>query len=90
MLQRLPMDVMKIDRAMLLASENSLRGQTILKNVVNFGSSLEMMVLCEGIETEEQERMLLENGCKYGQGFLFARPMPNEKYVEFIEEHDCA
>ena len=90
MLQRLPMDVMKIDRAMLLASENSLRGQTILKNVVNFGSSLEMLVLCEGIETEEQERMLLENGCKYGQGFLFSRPMPNEKYVEFIEEHDCA
>ena len=90
MLQRLPMDVMKIDRSMLLASEQSARGQKILKNVVNFGTSLDMLVLCEGIETEEQEKLLLDNGCTYGQGFLFSRPMPNEKYIEFIEEHDCA
>ena len=90
MLQRLPMDVMKIDRSMLLASEKSARGQKILQNVVNFGRSLDMLVLCEGIETEEQEKLLLENGCTYGQGFLFSRPMPNEKYIEFIEEHDCA
>ena len=40
--------------------------------------------------TEEQEKLLLDNGCTYGQGFLFSRPMPNEKYIEFIEEHDCA
>ena len=90
MLQRLPMDVMKIDRSMLLASEQSARGQKILKNVVNFGTSLDMLVLCEGIETEAQEKLLLDNGCTYGQGFLFSRPMPNEKYIEFIEEHDCA
>jgi EAL domain-containing protein (putative c-di-GMP-specific phosphodiesterase class I) len=90
MLQRLPMDIMKIDRSMLLASEKSARGQKILQNVVNFGRSLDMLVLCEGIETEEQEKLLLENGCTYGQGFLFSRPMHNEKYVEFIEEHDCA
>ena len=90
MLQHLPMDVMKIDRSMLLASEKSDRGLMILKNVVNFGASLDMLVLCEGVETEEQERLLLENGCTYGQGFLFSRPMPKEKYVEFIEAHDCA
>ncbi len=90
MLQKLPMDIMKIDRSMLLASEKSARGQKILKNVVNFGVSLDMLVLCEGIETEEQEKLLLDNGCTYGQGFLFSRPMNNEKYIEFIEEHDCA
>ena len=90
MLQKLPMDVMKIDRSMLLASEKSLRGQKILKNVVNFGRSLDMLVLCEGIETQEQERLLLANGCTYGQGFLFSRPMHNEEFVGFIEEHDCA
>ncbi|MBP3691567.1 MAG: EAL domain-containing protein, partial [Schwartzia sp.] len=90
MLQKLPMDIMKIDRSMLLASEKSARGQKILKNVVNFGTSLDMLVLCEGIETEEQEQLLLKNGCTYGQGFLFSRPMHNEKFVGFIEEHNCA
>ncbi len=88
MLHRLPMDVMKIDRAMLLASEDSPRGQKILKNVVNFGESLDMLVLCEGIETQAQEAMLLANGCRYGQGFLFARPMPEEQYATFLETHE--
>ena len=90
MLQKLPMDIMKIDRSMLLASEESPRGQKILNNVVNFGTSLNMLVLCEGIETEEQEKLLLDNGCTYGQGFLFSRPMHNEKFVDFIEAHECA
>ncbi len=90
MLQRLPMDIMKIDRAMLLASENSPRGQKILRNVVNFGQSLDMLVLCEGIETPAQEEMLLRNGCSYGQGFLFSKPMPNEKYPDFVNEHGSA
>ncbi len=90
MLQRLPMDIMKIDRAMLVASENSPRGQKILRNVVNFGQSLDMLVLCEGIETEAQEQLLLENGCTYGQGFLFARPMPSEKYDAFRRAHEPA
>ena len=90
MLQRLPMDIMKIDRAMLLASENSPRGQKILKNVVNFGQSLDMLVLCEGIETEAQEEMLLENGCHYGQGFLFSKPMPSDKYDAFLRAHEGA
>ena len=88
MLQRIPMDVMKIDRAMLLASENSPRGQKILRNVAGFGKSLDMLVLCEGIETEEQEALLLANGCQYGQGFLFARPMPAGKYAAFLAEHE--
>ncbi|MBQ7514639.1 MAG: EAL domain-containing protein [Schwartzia sp.] len=90
MLQRLPMDIMKIDRAMLLASEDSPRGQKILRNVVNFGHSLDMLVLCEGIETEAQEALLLENGCNYGQGFLFSRPMPSKKYTEFLHAHEIA
>jgi len=87
MLHHLHMDTMKIDRAMLLAAEASERGRTILKNVISFGRSLNMNVLCEGIETKEQEQLLIEENCRYGQGFLFARPMPAEDFFVFLEEH---
>ncbi|WP_177220897.1 EAL domain-containing protein [Selenomonas sp. GACV-9] len=87
MLQHLPMDVMKIDRSMLLAAEKSPRALTILQHIVDLGQSLNMDVLTEGIETRQQELLLLSIGCHLGQGFLFSRPMPLEEFAAFVEEH---
>jgi EAL domain-containing protein (putative c-di-GMP-specific phosphodiesterase class I) len=86
MLQHLDMDVMKIDRAMLLASESSVRGEKIMRRVVSLGQDLDMLVLCEGVETKEQEEFLLKNGCFYAQGFLFGRPMPAEEFFVFADK----
>lgn len=87
MLQNLPMDVMKIDRTMLLAAEKSPRSLTILRHIVELGKSLNMKVLTEGIETRQQEKLLLAIGCRFGQGFLFARPMPLANFAAFLEKH---
>jgi EAL domain-containing protein (putative c-di-GMP-specific phosphodiesterase class I) len=84
MLQTLPMDTIKIDRAVLLAAEKDSKGLTILRGVIDFGRRLGMTVLCEGIETREQEQMLRENGCMLGQGFLYAEPMDEEQFSEFL------
>ena len=85
MLQHLDMDIMKIDRAMLLASESSSRGQKIMRRVVALGHDLNMLVLCEGVETKEQEQLLLDNDCHYAQGFLFGKPMPAEEFFAFAD-----
>ena len=87
MLQNLPMDVMKIDRQMLLNAEESPRARTILHHIIELGKSLDMKVLTEGIETKQQEELLLSLGCRFGQGFLFAEPMPLEKFAGFLEQH---
>ncbi len=86
MLQHLDMDIMKIDRAMLLASESSDRGKKIMRRVVSLGQDLDMLVLCEGVETKEQEEFLLESGCCYAQGFLFGKPMPAEEFFIFADK----
>ncbi len=86
MLQHLDMDVMKIDRAMLLAAESSDRGLKILRRVVALGSDLDILVLCEGVETKEQEELLLANGCCYAQGFLFGKPMPADEFFVFADK----
>jgi EAL domain-containing protein (putative c-di-GMP-specific phosphodiesterase class I) len=43
-----------------------------------------MDVVAEGIETYEQYRLLRELGCRYGQGYLFARPLPVEEITELL------
>ncbi|MBR6343164.1 MAG: EAL domain-containing protein [Selenomonadaceae bacterium] len=88
MLDYLPLDVMKIDRSLLVASDHSERMRDILGNVIRLGETLHMHVICEGIETTEQEQMLLRLGCHYGQGYLNAKPMPEKEFVEFIEKRN--
>ena len=48
----------------------------IVKTVLALGHSMNVPVLAEGIETEEQLRFLIDEGCNEGQGYLFAKPVP--------------
>lgn len=89
MLGSLPMDVMKIDRSLLTGADKSERMRNILANVIQLGNALKMKVLCEGIETREEEELLLELGCYYGQGFLNSKPLPMKDFVEFFEKRNA-
>ena len=51
----------------------------IVRTIVNLGHSLNMDVIAEGIETTDQLAFLQELGCKFGQGFLFSRPLPAQE-----------
>ena len=73
-------DVVKIDRSLLLAA-NTEQGQTAYCGLRNLAVDLGCKVLCEGVETEEQHRFVLDAGCHYGQGFLFYWPMEAEQFL---------
>jgi len=88
LLNYLPMDVMKIDRSLLVATDGSTRMQSILKNIIELGHLLKMKVLCEGIETKEEEELLLSLGCRYGQGYLNSKPLPEAEFLKFWAEHE--
>ena len=83
-LRKLPFDVLKIDRDFLYSNSSSERERIVLSNVVRMAFDLNMRVICEGVETKEQEEFLRQIGCRYVQGFLYARPLPEE---QFISEH---
>ena len=87
LLSLIPLDVMKIDRSLLLAAESSDRMHVLLTKVIELGHCLDMKVICEGIETKEQEELLRASGCSYGQGFLYGKPMPEEDFEAFLESH---
>ena len=69
-------DVLKIDMSFLQEIKDSERNQVILKSVISMADSLGMEVITEGVETEEQLRILTAMGCNLFQGYLFCRPVP--------------
>nr|WP_316046877.1 GGDEF domain-containing phosphodiesterase [Planococcus glaciei] len=73
-LQKLPVTEIKIDRSFI---NNMHEQQTlaIVRTIIQLAENLGMRVVAEGVETEEQKRMLLALGCRIGQGYFYYRPM---------------
>lgn len=73
-LQAFPFDKIKIDRSFVSSMGCDQAARSIIRAVVGLGSSLNLPVVAEGVETEAQRRMVLEEGCPQAQGYLFGLP----------------
>jgi EAL domain-containing protein (putative c-di-GMP-specific phosphodiesterase class I) len=69
-------DVLKIDMSFLQGIRNNERNRIILQSVIRMAYSLGMDVITEGVETEDQLRVLTDMGCNCFQGYFFSRPVP--------------
>jgi diguanylate cyclase (GGDEF)-like protein/PAS domain S-box-containing protein len=75
-LQRLDIDVLKIDRAFTEALANGKHGEAFFKTIVTMAHILDMQVVAEGVETLEQLRIIQSLGCNEIQGYFVSRPLP--------------
>jgi diguanylate cyclase (GGDEF)-like protein/PAS domain S-box-containing protein len=78
-LRELPIDVLKIDKSFVDGIASSGQRLALARGIVEIARTLEIDVIAEGIETEEQRTLMTDMGCRYGQGYLLARPMTWEK-----------
>lgn len=76
LLRDLPVDILKLDKDFLQKGIVGGRDLIILDGFVEMAHKLEIVVICEGVETREQEAFLRALGCDLAQGFLYARPVP--------------
>lgn len=84
-LKDINMDVLKIDMKFFSKGPSDEKCIKIIEAVINMAESLGMPVIAEGVEEEEQVKMLKRLGCDYIQGYYFAKPMPVQEYVELVE-----
>lgn len=83
-LSDLPIDAVKIDRSFVSNTESSVRQRGILKGLIMLAHQLDIITIAEGIETYGQWRILMEEGCDLGQGYLISRPMGFEEASTLI------
>jgi len=83
-LQRLDLNRLKIDRS-FISGEKNHDSFDMAKTIIAMAEHLELQTIAEGIETEEQCAELLASGCEEGQGYLFARPMPEADFIVWLD-----
>jgi diguanylate cyclase (GGDEF)-like protein/PAS domain S-box-containing protein len=83
-LQRFPIDTLKIDRSFVTQMMENEENLAIVRTIVALAQNLGMDVVAEGVETEEQLRLLRKLECENGQGFLFSTPLGGGQLDQFI------
>ena len=79
-LAKLPVDTLKIDRSFVVDMTAAPEGLALVSTIINLAHSLKLKVVAEGVETEEQSRLLRLLGCDEMQGFLFSKPVPGAEF----------
>ncbi|HIK25856.1 MAG TPA: EAL domain-containing protein [Thermosynechococcus sp. M46_R2017_013] len=83
-LHRFPVDTLKIDRSFIATLNREQPSATIVHTILMLAHSLRLKVVAEGIETDEQYRILRALGCNYGQGYFFARPLSPQQVEQLF------
>ncbi len=75
-LKQFPVDIIKLDRSFVSDLEDDAYDAAIVRTVLNLGQGLGIDIVAEGVETSAQAAYLWAQGCAYGQGHLFGKPVP--------------
>lgn len=87
MLKNIPVDVLKLDMRFLDINEQETeRGISILESVLNMARLMQLPIIVEGVETQTQEKFLLNLGCRYTQGYYYYKPLPIADFEELLTD----
>lgn len=90
-LKNVPVDLLKLDMK-FLADEgpDESKGGRILSSVIRMAHNIDLPIIAEGVETQQQADYLKSMGCRYMQGYFFARPMPLEEFRRLLTQATVA
>ena len=81
-LSRLPVDTLKIDRSFIIEMCTGPQGLALVSTIIGLAHALNLNVVAEGVETDEQSRLLRLLNCDEMQGYLFSRPVPVAEFED--------
>ena len=85
-LQKFPFNKIKIDKSFVQNNEDGTMNTAIRRAILSLGQDIGIDVIVEGVETEAQRDMLIYEGCRYVQGYLFGRPRPAREVLAEYKE----
>jgi EAL domain-containing protein (putative c-di-GMP-specific phosphodiesterase class I) len=87
-LRRFPIDQLKIDRSFVqdVTLNNDDDAAAIVAAIVSLANTLKLEIVAEGVETAEQARTLVGQGCRIMQGFLFSKPIPAAEITRLLTD----
>jgi diguanylate cyclase (GGDEF)-like protein len=83
-LRRFPLDSLKIAKSFVDGVGGPSQDAAVARAIIELGTSFQLRVVAEGIEHRDQHVRLMELGCTYGQGFLYARPVPADQVEQLL------
>lgn len=86
-LKDLPVDTIKIDKEFTKFIENNKVHENIVKTIITLANSLDLGIVCEGVETQAQSDMVKKMGCRVIQGYLIGKAVPYTEAVAMIEKY---
>jgi diguanylate cyclase (GGDEF)-like protein/PAS domain S-box-containing protein len=84
LLQRLPLDYVKIDRSFIAAMSGEFSGESMVGAIIQIAKILRLTVIAEGIEAEADELRLRALGCQFGQGYRYGKPLPAPQWQDVL------
>jgi EAL domain-containing protein (putative c-di-GMP-specific phosphodiesterase class I) len=86
-LKKLPINRLKIDKSFINDIPGNQEDEALIKAIVAMGHSMHLDIVAEGVETQKQEKFLLDIGCNIMQGYLYYKPMKADKITEVFFNH---
>ncbi len=83
-LKRLPLDILKIDRSFVQDVHRDTQDAAICTTIIAMAKNLDLAVVAEGVETEEEQAFLADNGCDIYQGYYYSRPLALDAFEDYL------
>lgn len=80
----LEFSTIKIDRSLVLKMEENKKAENLISNLIGTFKDADLEILVEGVETNNQNNLVVEAGADYIQGFLYSRPLPPSECIELL------
>lgn len=84
-IKKLPLDTIKIDKSLIFSIENDKKSLSIIQTLITLSKSLNLEVVCEGVEVKNQLKLLETLGCDKIQGYLFSKPIIKDELYNYMD-----